>query len=336
MSSAPATYTDTVSRKPHIGCGVALLLLVTIVAGCQSIPNIRSAAIRRLTGVSYSQIAWSPDSTRFLAVGLPSAPSTASNLYLVDANTGRAERLSEIPDEYSFPRWSPVGNKISFALWPAEVWTYDIQDRQLALLSHGEAAVWSPSGDQIAVYVGSTVNDAPATPQMRFFAADGTLIKTIDLGPIGTIRQTLARGEAPLDAHEYLAGLAWSSTHERIAFSLYTIIMGADDIHESYVLDLASGQVDSLLLDQSVGPLAFSPAGDYLAYVNLDDLGIWGSLRVADGSGKCLYVPDIPPEARDVTWSPDGRTLGFLFHSSIHTLDMSRALLLAEGNTGCP
>jgi WD40 repeat protein len=318
---------------------VLFAALSTILASCRldalMIPDIRSQTVHRLTAADYSQIAWSPDLAQFLAVGLLDQTGR-SDLYLVDAQTGRANKFSDVPDQYLSPRWSPDSTRLAFTVWPDEVWLYDVQSRELTLVSQGEGGAWSPNGGQLAVYVGSTVTPPPSNPQMRFVDLSGALLQSIDLGAIGVIRQSPSQGGPPLDAHEYLAGITWSTTPNQVAFSVYTIVIGGEDTYQAFLLDLQSDQLEPFLPDQHVGAIASSPHGDYIAYIRMDTDEVWGTLVLADSTGTCLFVPDIPSEVRDVTWSQDGQQLAFIFHNAIHVMDVPQALGQVQPHSGCP
>jgi len=279
-------------------------------------------------------LGWCSASQQFLAAsGL--LPTGENNLYLVDGTTGHATQFSEVQDAYRSPDCSPDNRWLTFTVSPNEVWAYEVGTRQLNLISQGEGAAWSPSSDQLAVYIGSTVAPLPADPQIRFVTTSGELLDSINLGPIGTIRRALSEGKPPLDAHEFLQGISWSPRTGQVAFSIYTIIQDADNTYEAFLLDTTSGKVTAFLSGHDVGPLAWSPDGSYLAYLD-DSESSWGKLTIADSAGECLFIPDIPPSVLDIAWSQDGAHLAFIFQHSIYTIDVAASLARSSPGEGCP
>jgi Tol biopolymer transport system component len=328
---------------------ILVVVLVTVAQACSSVPDITSSTISRIGPPQFRYITWSPDGLFIFATGIPNPPSGETNLYLFNIQNKEAEQLPKAFDLYSFPNWSPDGSRVALVVGLTRIWLFDVASRHLSYLTEGEGAVWSPKGDALAVYGGLLSNPKTDRREIRFVDLHGTLLKTIDVGPINskllfTPAPTLAvstgipiTSSTPLRPAEYLSGLSWAPDGKQLIFSLI-LIDPTEKPHrlESYLVNVDTSEVKVFLPDERVGFLSWAPDGTKIAYVRFSDsYDTYGDLIIADATGMCLAKPEIPPEVEHISWSSDSTKLAFVYHASIHILDLKAALENERLSKGC-
>lgn len=279
------------------------------------------------------------------AVGLPFPPSNESHLYLLEVGGTNIEQLTERPDQYAFPTWSPSGSILAVTVNLNQVWLLDVAAKRFSYLTVGEGAVWSPDGSELAVYVGPLSDPATNDRQIRFFTPDGKSLRAVDVGHADpalrmapTAPATMTRGTAgppSVLAAEYLLGLSWSPDGKRIAWAVGVFGNGTPRT-EAFLLDVESSRSEAFLPNERVGPLAWAPSGEWIAYVRLGDSVLAGELVIADEKGNCLLVADAPPEVQGLTWSPDSTRVAYLLFGTIHVLDWGTPTQDPGPVRGCP
>jgi hypothetical protein len=217
---------------------------------------------------------WSPDSTRIEAWtgGSEWIGSTQISIYGVD---GVLQTSLALPDGYSrfreFPgSWAPDGRSVYVRPNISEIWQLPVDGsapRRLAqddLIARSRGAVrFSHNGSRMA----GTVGD-------RLFVAnaDGSDLRAV--GPAGA------------------SGPIWSPTGTQVA---YLRVIDTDaQTADIGVVDIASGADRTVVTGLRIngpGLIGWSPAGDRILFVGLDQQGssLW-SIN-ADGTGRTLLVP---------------------------------------------
>jgi dipeptidyl aminopeptidase/acylaminoacyl peptidase len=131
------------------------------------------------------------DRLGYLANGQGFVRHRVPQLWLVDAVTGEARRLTDVEPGATAPAWSPDGRHVAFVTGPRE--DHDLRTRHRVLVldvetgeirevaAHPEGIylrpVWLPDGERIAV-MGGTHPHVGYRNEIRLFAADGSEAKT--------------------------------------------------------------------------------------------------------------------------------------------------------------
>jgi Tol biopolymer transport system component len=105
-------------------------------------------------------------------------------------------------------------------------------------------------------------------------------------------------------------GADWSPDGTRLAFTATCgggCATAGDPYHGVRVVNLARGSDDLIVPGEGVGPLAWSPDGTLIAYVQDQQIFVANT----DGSGRrpLFPVPDAPSFPSSPSWSPDGSRL---------------------------
>ncbi len=102
----------------------------------------------------YSAPAWSPDGGK---IALVSTKDGNAEIYVMDFDTKKMQRLTQHPAIDTSPSWSPTGREIVFTsdrLGNPQIFIMDAEGanlRRLPLTStYNDSPVWSPRGDKIA------------------------------------------------------------------------------------------------------------------------------------------------------------------------------------------
>jgi TolB protein len=270
-------------------------------------------------------------------------------LYLVRPDGGGLRRLTSEPGAVSFPRWSPDGGRIAYAVLaeeqgrPATLRLHDLATGNAVTVSEqtlagpsGPAATWSPDGKRLAF-----IEDADRDLLRVYDIESGELIDmpdvlatTAEWSPSGKDIVFVgpdAAGETDLyliDPNEenvrlvvQRAGLEggprWSPDGERIAF--WSAPAGEPKVQELLVLDVESGELTEL---GSGSGAAWSPDGQRLAYsggaTEAGDLNLDVYLIAADGGERRALNRAITVD-HWATWSPGGDALAYLAEADRQT-----------------
>ena len=246
---------------------------------------------------------WSPDG-KALAFLSDRAEAGKFQIHLIPASGGEAVALTSAKGEVSDLAWSPDGGRIAFLmtdsrteaeeqrekerddplvldqdLKPTRLWTLDVADRRMTLVTPGEVHVhefaWSPDGDRFALVACDTPHsDAWFTAWLGVVPATG--------GPAETVCRMYPR---------QIGAPAWSPDGHQIAFLSCTWsdagIVGGD-----VYLAPASGGIPRCLTEghpRNVTCIDWSPDGREILYVAHENGGsAVGRLSVADGVARTL------------------------------------------------
>jgi len=306
-----------------------LRLVLTLLAflswtSCSTVPVIRVPHVSRLSESGFQGTAWAPDGATILAVGIPAAPSTQSNVFRIGFPSGDVVRITLAPGQFSNPSWSPDGSQVTVTVDLDGIWLLDWPGGNLSYLSGGEAAVWSRDGQELLVYAGNL--SQPDTDQrvLRMIDLEGNVRRSIQIGELSTVERDV----------EYVSGLSLSEDGTRLAYSI-TVPKSGHNLHESYIADLVSGTVLRFRPDERTGFLSWAPERDDVAYIRFGGDDYVGELIIADADGACVFKPALPGEISSISWGPDGRRMAFVYYGAVYVLDVASARLDSPPGGGC-
>ncbi len=204
--------------------------------------------------------------------------------------------LTSYPGRERFPALSPDGTRVAFAWAGPEGDNIDIYIKQrnsestLRLTDDpGWAAwpAWSPDGQTVAYVQGSdSVNVICLVPSLG-----------------GTVRPVH-------DVAGWVEGLDWSPDGTRLVFSARS---GETKSHRLFTLMIDDFEAHPVDLDRSdpTGDFQprFSPDGQTLAWIGLDQAGRNGLFTAPAAGGAATPVIEGMAALQGLAWSPDGRSL---------------------------
>ena len=209
-------------------------------------------------------------------------------IYVMDADGGNRENLSNHPLHDEDPDWSPDGTKIAFVsnrnLREYQIYVMDADGTNQIKLTDGprdkRQPDWSPDGGKIAFTVHDTVSR----------------IEVMD-----------ADGENRVVLEQNASIPSWSPGGGQIAF-----VSRRDDRNEIYVIG-ADGQGLERLTDDFLGghSLSFSPDGRRIATDRSHEEFLHIYVVGADGKNP-MRLTHNQEHHFHATWSPDGRTIAYV------------------------
>jgi TolB protein len=119
--------------------------------------------LTHLKGVQYyGDLAWAPAGRSLVIDAFPSTLGGSTDLWLVNASTGKASRLTSTPLSEASPSWSPNGRWLAFfsqgRRLPNRIWRLSVATKRLVQLTSGNPAAlypsWSPDSRRIAFTLG--------------------------------------------------------------------------------------------------------------------------------------------------------------------------------------
>lgn len=252
---------------------------------------------------------WSPNGKQIAFV---SNRDGKNNLYLLPVSGGEAERLTDLKNGISDFKWNNKGNSIAFTMSDA---------------ASEEDGKNKKSGNDWYF-----MNEE--FKQGRLY-----LLQPNKKDENGMSEFTVLSRE-----NRHVSSFNWSPDDQWIAYS-HAVSPGVDDnvFSDIAMINVASGEV-KVIANSSVGENQpwFSPNGNFIAYYNLDEKGIWGGttsikiLSLKDGKLQTLAnTPNGPAEL--IGWSSDGQSVFTLepYHTSTRIYRLSAdGKRAAEWNTG--
>ncbi len=271
-------------------------------------------------------------------------PKDQFNEYHYEINTIQLNekipvKLTQKIGSFWKPRWSPDGKRLAFIKVdqnPTSLIILDLATGQIDEIANVWEYVWSRDGQRI-VYCDYFIFQKPPfhcylsqvdrlTESRKTLISEAWYVLSLNWSP--TQDQILALAERDVGPREiyliHLDGktdripngnpiggdLIWHPGGQKIGYIL------SSDIGDAREIDLKTQKDIRLTYTwKSVGNIAWSPDGKYLAYASLDPDDIFSSIGMFLlnlESGKTTLVPQNGLRAIDPSWSPDGKYLAYL------------------------
>ena len=215
-----------------------------------------------------------------------------TEIYVMDADGGNQERLTDNPAADSDPTWSPDRTKIAFVSDRnrgfVQIHVMDADGKNPTRLTDGPwetAPDWSLDGQKIAF----TSRDARGTPHIAVMDSDGQHVFKLTVG------------DEP----------SWSPDGKRVAFES----LDEEGHRQIYTINVNGQEIERMTHDLQIKKEpAWSPNGRKIAYASQEEGYFKINVMDADGKNrKRLTRKQAHKQAdnRQPTWSPDGRTIAY-------------------------
>ena len=236
-------------------------------------------------------------------------------IYVMDADGGNLQRLTNDPNDDRSPSWSPNGKRIVFfsnrdghvmgGIPTFEIYVMDADGGNLQRLTNDpnddRSPSWSPDGKRIAFVSmrdGHVMGGIP-TSEIYVIDADGGNLQRLTNNPDGDWDPS------------------WSPDGKRIVFSSRRdghFIGKAGITEEIYVMDINGGNRQRLTNNRKNDLLpSWSPNGKRIAFA-ADRKGHFENFEIyvmdTDG-GNLQRLTNNPDDDWDPSWSPDGERIAF-------------------------
>jgi Tol biopolymer transport system component/serine/threonine protein kinase len=261
-------------------------------------------SVRRVSDFGYNP-AWSPDGKSIVCatepIDLPNNRLSVSALWVIDAATGRKQRIFE--GDAVQPSWSPHGHRIAYWMASAsgqrDIWTIPAQGGQPVPVTLDVRwdwnPVWSPDGEYL------------------YFSSDRG--GSMNLWRLRIDERTGAVGGAPepVTTPSSNSGyISFARNGTKIAYLAQLFVQNLSRIQ--FDADKERTAESAVRVSQSTRDLHFAdvaPDGEWVAFS--DDESI--CLIHPDGSGFRQLTGDSNKE-RGPRWSPDGKRIAFYSNRS--------------------
>jgi Tol biopolymer transport system component len=308
-------------------------LLVASIPGCLHPGSAEPRAIVLAGSRTFTDIAWTPNADRLVAISTPYFETLDADIFLVSYPQGTAKKVTNRPGWFSLPAWSTDGSRLALVVNLASVWLFDPASASLTYLAEGEGAAWLPDGTGLAIYDGTWINRATQDRDIKMVDLQGRTTRVLTLD---TIRWTQPEAtSAPGTLGEYLSGISISPDGSVLLLSLDRIGGELGEARAAYSVQLASGEVLPFMPGEPVGSVAWAPDGKRVAYTLVRPLHTAGQLGIADPHGHCLWMASLSPQVTSPTWSQDGSQIAFLYEQKINVLDL-KGFPPTKSSSGCP
>jgi len=224
---------------------------------------------------------WSPDGKQIAFV---SNRDGKNNLYLLTIGGGEAERLTDLKSGINDFKWSSKGNQIAFT-----------------------------SSDILA----NKEEENKKSGKDWFFMNENFKQGRLYLLQISKKDEDgMSQIKALTKENRHINSFSWSPDDQWISYAHAASASVEDNVFcDISMINVNSGEV-KVITDSPVGenqPL-FSPDGNFIAYYNLDEKGIWGgtsSVKIFSlKDGKVQTLADTPNgPAELIGWSSDGKSV---------------------------
>ena len=237
-----------------------------------------------------------------------------TEIYVMDADGGNQERLTDNRAYDKFPTWSPDRENIAFVSdrdgGVPQIYVMDAHGKRTIKLTDTPEGKgdpdWSPDGERIA-FTSWDGQDWWKRENPRIIVMDAD----------GNNAFKLTDGEHP----------SWSPGGRRIAFA-----SGYDWKDQIYVMGANGGRRERVTKSRAVKSMpAWSPDGKRIAYMATDEGTFHIFVIGVDGKNRVKLTHNLEHHM-DPTWSPDGRLIAYVWSPDIHVNPPAKIrLMTADG-----
>ena len=236
-----------------------------------------------------------------------------TEIYVMDADGGNQERLTDNRAYDKYPTWSPDRENIAFVSdrdgWGPQIYVMDARGKRAIKLTDTPEGKgdpdWSPNGEKIA-FTSWDGQDWWRRENPRIIVMDAN----------GNNAFKLTDGEHP----------SWSPEGRRIAFA-----SGSEFDDQIFVIGINGGKRERVTKSKAIkGTPAWSPDGKRIAYMalTLED-GFYQIYVIGvDGKNRVRLTHNLEYHM-DPTWSPDGRLIAYVWSPHIHLNPPAKIRLMA-------
>ena len=256
----------------------------------------RGSARRQRPGEPPASDHRSIDRLGYMLNGVGFVYDQVTHLWLVDAGSGDASRLTDGPVADTEPAWSPDGTRIAFAsnrrrdhdlAFRQAIHVVDVASRRLTAITAGPRSVyglptWMPDGTSIAALGHRLEGRAGSRNDIWLFAADGS-----EAGPTG--------GRNLSAEHDLMPGSSMNSDLTKSEVARLWPSPDGSAITFSAPID---GSYELWRIATTDGRLRRLTSGRH-------DISAWDAVAAADGTARIAYLRSTPTQTPDV-WLLDG------------------------------
>ncbi len=296
----------------HLFIFLISLIVTNLLTGCFNSRNTNNGitfVTSRGSRPPVQSIVWSPSDKDKILVTAFETPQEPAEVYILDIKTGQKDILAkQLPGYFFEAKWTPDGKHALIlaenntkGFEPSGWWMVNISTKSSEYLTiPNDDAAWSPDGKTIAV-LHQEENDAHDIIKID--------LQLINMGT--KVEETIATYEEA----DSSSGLSWSSDGQYLVFSL-----GKYGIHSLYILNMKTRQVAKITENIGSEKPVWSPEGNIIAFER------YPSIHLIDMDGKCeIEIPNLE-NAWSLTWSPDGKKLGYVGKDGIYFLEIDKVL----------
>jgi Tol biopolymer transport system component len=248
-----------------------------------------------------------------------------SQVFVLDITTGDKKVIAKT--DYGIingETWSPDGEKVVLEFYSSTkgyenykgLWIWDAKKDSLEFFKEGPNALWSPTGETIAIFDSSDDGDLEL---LYLYSIDTKSEETMTIGAYDTIG--------------YVWGTDWSPDGRRLVLSLGDPKSSVE--FNLFIYDTKTHELVRLTDDGNNSYPAWSPHGDKIAYVMHIPGSNMDSVHLMNVDGSCDTEFPYIDWVLSLTWSPDGKRLAFVGPDGIYTIDLD-IFLEANGINLCP